>query len=198
MVVGDEPPNAARVVPQRVAQAHDLLHEAGGLRERHHDRPMAALESLRQRDFCVARQELPPAHIREIQPHDVTGRVEPARCEVGLVRVLVRARVRAPVTRKRRRVHSDAGVPTSAEQVVQHRRGGDVDRQHRVDLLAEEVSVLHSGGDELADSFVRLARRHRAGPVCSCRHRARLCYHCRGVDRGACRAGPWAEGGAAR
>ena len=71
MAMGDEPPNEALVLPQRVAQSHDLLHEAGSVRDRHHDRPVTTFDSLRQRDFYVARQEGNPAHVGEIQPHDV-------------------------------------------------------------------------------------------------------------------------------
>ena len=42
VVMRDEAPNEVFVVPQRVAQSNDLLHEAGGLRDRDHDRAVAA------------------------------------------------------------------------------------------------------------------------------------------------------------
>ena len=79
VAMGDEPPNEALVLPQRVAQSTDLLHEAGGVRDRPHHRPVATFDPLRQGDFFVARQERNPAHLSEIHSHDVTGGVGPAR-----------------------------------------------------------------------------------------------------------------------
>ena len=73
MAMGDELPNEALVLPQRVAQSHDLLHEAGGVRDCHHDRPVATFDPLRQRDFFVARQERNPAHLSEVHAHEVAG-----------------------------------------------------------------------------------------------------------------------------
>ena len=73
MAVGDELPNEVLILPQRAAQSHDLLHEAGGVRDRRHDRPVATLDPLRQRDFFVARQERNPAHLSEVHAHEVAG-----------------------------------------------------------------------------------------------------------------------------
>ena len=156
MVMRDEPPNESLVVPQGVAQSNDLLHEAGGLRDRHHDRQVATFDPRRQRDFFFARQERHPFQVREIQPHDVLGRVGSVRCQVGLVRVLVRSSVVSPLSLKRRRVDVDAGILTSAEQVVQFARG-NVRGEEGLDLLAEEVSLLLPDGDQLADHVVSLS-----------------------------------------
>ena len=73
-----------------------------------------------------------------------------------------------PCTRslERLRVDVDVGVPTLIEQVVQHRRRGDVDRQDDVNLLGAQVSSLPSNGDELVNGLVLFATRHR-GPGCS-------------------------------
>ena len=158
MGMRDEPPNEARVAPQRLAQSNDLLHKAGGLRDRHHDRPVAAFDPLRQRHFFLAREERHPAHVREIQSHDVAGRVGSARCQVGLVRV--RARVVGPLALERRRVDVVAGIPTPAKQAV-HLTRRAVRGQEGIDLLAEEVALLLPEGDQLADRVVLLASRHR-------------------------------------
>ena len=82
MAMGDDR-RLLRVVLERVVQAKDLLHEAGGVRDRHQDRPVAAFNPLRQRDFFVACQERHPAHVREILPHDIAGRLGPTRSYVG-------------------------------------------------------------------------------------------------------------------
>ena len=161
MAMGDEPPNEALVLLQRVGQSNDLLHEARRVRNRHHDRPMATFDLFRQRDFFFARQERNPAHLSEIHSHDVAGGVAPARGQVEFVRVLDRSTVACPVSLKRLRVDVDAGVLTLAEQVVHHRRRRDLWRQDRVDFLAEEVSFLLSDDDELADGLGLLTRRYR-------------------------------------
>ena len=162
--MGDELPNEALVLSQRVAQSHDLLHEAGGVRDRHHDRPVITFDPLRQRDFFVARQEGNPAHLGEIHSHDVAGGVAPARGQVNLVRI----HASAPCIRslERLRVDVDAGVLTLVEQVDQHHRRGDVDRQSGVDLVAAQVSLLLSESDELPDGRVLFTAR-LGGPVCS-------------------------------
>ena len=97
----DEPPNETLVLPQRVGQSHDLLHEGGRVRDRHHHRPVATFDLRRQRDFLFACQERNPAHLGEIHPHEVAGRVPPARGQVELVRVQASA---CPGTLERLRV----------------------------------------------------------------------------------------------
>ena len=54
MAVRDEPSNEMLVVPQRVSELHDPLYEAGCVRDRHHDRPVATFDPRRQDDFFVA------------------------------------------------------------------------------------------------------------------------------------------------
>ena len=128
---------------------------------------MAVFDPLRQRDLFLAREERHPAHVREIQSYVVAGRVGPARCQVGLVRVLVRARVVGTLSLERRRVDVDAGVPTPADQAV-HLARRDVHGREAIDLLAEEVALLLPEGNQLADRVVSLATRHRDTLVCSC------------------------------
>ena len=125
---------------------------------------MAVFDPLRQRDLFLAREERHPAHVREIQSHDVAGRVGSARCQVGLVRV--HARMVGTLSLERRRVDVDAGIPTPAEQVV-HLTRRDIRGQEGIDLLAEEVALLLPEGNQLADRLVSLATRHRDTLVCS-------------------------------
>ena len=159
----DEASNDAVVLPQRVGQSHDLLDDARRVRDRHQNRPVATFDLRCQRDFFVACQERNPAHVSQIQPHDVAGRVGPARGQV----VLVHSCVLGIRSLERLRIDVDAGLLTLSAPVVQHGRRGAVSRQHGVDLLAEEVSLLLSVGAEPADDLVVRARRHGVGPVCS-------------------------------
>ncbi len=135
MTMRDERPNEVLVLAQRVGQSNHLLHEARGVRDRHHDRPVAAFDPLRQRDLFSTRQERNLAHVGEIHPHNIARRVGPDRCQVGLVRVLARSSVVCPRSLERLRVDVDAGVPRLAEEVIRRRRG--VWRQYGVDLLAK-------------------------------------------------------------
>src|SRR6185503_3381191 len=151
---------------QLVAHDEDALGDGRRARDRLDHRQLAPLDALGDGHLALAREQGYGAHLTEIHADRIVGLIERARGEVELGAILraVAIEVLVGAVRLVGIDDFDSGAAEGIEQVIEILRGGDLRREHLVDLVVEQVTLLFTDGDQLAYFVVSFFKRQGLPP----------------------------------
>ena len=137
---------------QLIADHEDALGNGRRAGDRLDDRELAALDALGDGDLALAGEQRHRAHLAEVHADGVVGLVERARREIELGAFLgaVAIEVLVAAVRLVGIDDLDARAAERVEELVEIFRGGDLRRQHLVDLVVEQVALFLADLNQLA------------------------------------------------